>query len=102
MPASQIHGSARQSAAPFRRTGRNAVAQRTYSAVGNSSGRTIVRRTLSIPSSIGEHLGQVHKHSGRRPPDVAVVVWEDEKGPRPLLKDACHSTMVVRVDNKGK
>ena len=62
----------------------------------------MVRRTRGIPSSTGEHLGQVYQHSRRRPPDVPVLVRQNKKDPRTLLEYACHAPMVARVENKRK
>ena len=50
-----------------------------YSAVGRRSGKTIVRKTRSMASSTGEHLGQIDQHPGRRAPDVAALIGQHKK-----------------------
>src|ERR1700746_329433 len=101
-PASQIHGTAVHLIAFPSCSAPKVPTHSRYSAVGRRSGSTIVRKTRSMGSSTGEHLGQIYQHSGRCPPNVATLIRQHEKYARAMLEIARRAAMVFRVNNKGQ
>src|SRR5215469_11288485 len=102
-PASQIQGTvAHEIAPPPCGEEPKVTIHNRYSAVGRSSGRITVRKTLSMIPSSGEHLRQIDQNTGGRPPDIAVLERQHEKYPPPLSELARHPPVVAWVENKRK
>src|SRR5690349_9371206 len=87
-PASQIHGTAVHRTVFRPGSALKALTHARYSAVGRRSGNTTVRKTRSMASSTGEHLGQIHQHPGGCSPDVAALIRQHKEYARAMLEVA--------------
>src|ERR1700722_14634973 len=78
---------------------RAARSQAKYSTVGNSSGTTRVRNSRGMAHSTVQPLGEVDEHPGGRAPDIAALIGEYEKHPRPPGRFALGAVVVLAVEN---
>src|SRR5215472_16932053 len=101
-PASQSHGTLVHGIVPPPAEAPHALTHNRYSAVGNSNGKTTVRKTRSMFSSTGEDLRQIDQHAGRCPPDGAILERQHKKKPGPPFDLARHPPVIARVDNERK
>src|SRR5271165_2584554 len=101
-PASQIQGSDAHATAPLSCGAPKVATHNKYSAVGSSSGKTIVKKTRIMTVLAAEHLGQIHQHPSGCTPDVAVPVWQHKEYPAAFFEHALCPPMIARVEDEGQ